>query len=78
MDRRVAVSLVAVLTATAVLVAVAADYEAWRLAEMDRNPFITAPPFGGTFRGGLMTVATAAVWGVASLAWVSGQRRKST
>ncbi|UCE96682.1 MAG: hypothetical protein JSV51_03560 [Candidatus Bathyarchaeota archaeon] len=56
------VSIGLALTYTALFVSVAVDYEAWRLSEMDKDPFITLQPFIGTFEGGLMMIIGIILW----------------
>jgi hypothetical protein len=58
------------LTYTAIFVAVVADYEAWRMGEMDKDPFTTLHPFIGTFNGGLMMIVKIILWSAVGITYL--------
>lgn len=63
-------SIVTTLIYTIVFVIEIADYEAWRMVEMDKNPYKTPHPFVGTFHGGLMTVILVTMWCTVGVAYL--------
>lgn len=59
---------------TAVFVVAMSDYEAWRIAEMNANPYMDPHPFVGTLHGGLMTVIGLTMWCMVGVIYLAHNR----
>ncbi|UCE96647.1 MAG: hypothetical protein JSV51_03365 [Candidatus Bathyarchaeota archaeon] len=78
MNWRKLVSIAIALTYTALLVTIAINYEAWRLSEMDKDPFITLQPFIGTFEGGLMMIIGVILWSAVGIIYLKSKGGHTT